>query len=115
MYHAACREALMAKEKVAELEIWKKKAEKRLKMAEETAKMAVMKMEKRELEVKPRVEAEMKVRVSSNDRKVVLDASVESHMVVKYESLLHIVVVLFLFYFYFTLQTILFLVIGVSL
>ncbi|KAJ4883536.1 Adenine nucleotide alpha hydrolases-like superfamily protein [Raphanus sativus] len=103
MYHAACREALMAKEKVAELEIWKKKAEKRLKMAEETAKMAVMKMEKRELEVKPRVEAEMKVRVSSNDRKVVLDASVESHMVVKYESLLHIVVVLFLFYFYFTL------------
>lgn len=103
MYHAACREALMAKEKVAELEIWKKKAGKRLQMAEETAKMAIMKMEKRELEVKPRVEAEMKVR-GSNDRKVVLDSPGESHMVVKYESLLQIVVVLFLFYFYFTLR-----------
>ncbi|KAL0751101.1 hypothetical protein Bca101_033104 [Brassica carinata] len=80
MYHAACREALMAKEKVAELEIWKKKAGKRLQMAEETAKMAIMKMEKRELEVKPRVEAEMKVR-GSNDRKVVLDSPGESHMV----------------------------------
>ncbi|RID41639.1 hypothetical protein BRARA_J01581 [Brassica rapa] len=103
MYHGACREALMAKEKVAELEIWKKKAGKRLQMAEETAKMAIMKMEKRELEVKPRVEAEMKVR-GSNDRKVVLDSPGESHMVVKYESLLQIVVVLFLFYFYFTLR-----------
>ncbi|KAF8113436.1 hypothetical protein N665_0050s0084 [Sinapis alba] len=103
MYHAACREALMAKEKVAELEIWKKKAEKRIQMAEETASMAIMKMEKRELEVKPRVEKEMKMR-GSNDRKLVLDASVESHLVVKYESLLHIVVVLFLFYFYFTLR-----------
>ncbi|CDY35812.1 BnaC09g37440D [Brassica napus] len=93
MYHAACREALMAKEKVAELEIWKKKAGKRLQMAEETAKMAIMKMDKRELEVR-----------GSNDRNVVLDSPGESHMVVKYESLLQIVVVLFLFYFYFTLR-----------
>ena len=74
-----------------------------LAQAQETAKMAIMKMEKRELEVKPRVEAEMKVR-GSNDRKVVLDSPGESHMVVKYESLLQIVVVLFLFYFYFTLR-----------
>ncbi|KAG2300019.1 hypothetical protein Bca52824_036491 [Brassica carinata] len=105
MYHAACREALVAKEKVAELEIWKTKAEKRLQIAEKTAAMSIMKMEKRELEVKPGLEAEMKVRGrGSKDRKMVLDAPVESHMVVKYESLLHIVVVLFLFYFYFTLR-----------
>lgn len=44
MYHTACREALVAKEKVAELEIWKKKAEKRLQIAE---KRSIMKMEKR--------------------------------------------------------------------
>lgn len=101
MYHAACKEALMAKEKAAELEIWKKKAEQRLQMAEETAKME---MEKTELKVQIRVEAEMKAVRESDDRKMVLDVLGESHIVVKYESLFHILVVLFLFYIYFTLK-----------
>lgn len=57
----------------------------------------------------------MKVRGrGSNDRKMVLEGPVESHMVVKYESLLHIVVVLFLFLFLFHTQTILSIVIGVG-
>ncbi|ESQ42052.1 hypothetical protein EUTSA_v10015633mg [Eutrema salsugineum] len=108
MYHAACKEALMAKEKAIELEIWKKKAEQRLQMAEETATMAIMEMEKIELEVQRRVEAEMKVvrgrGSSTDDRNMVLDALAESHNVVKHESLLNILVVLFLFYIYFTLR-----------
>lgn len=106
MYHDACKEALMAKEKAADLEIWKKKAEQRLQMAEETATMAIIQMEKTELEVQRRVEAEMKaVRGrGSGDREIVLDVLGESHNVVKYESLFHVLVVLFLFYFYFTLR-----------
>ncbi|KAJ0261255.1 Adenine nucleotide alpha hydrolases-like superfamily protein [Hirschfeldia incana] len=97
-YHAAYKEALMANEKIAELEIWKRKAEKRIQMAEETATMAIMEMDKRKME------AEMKVvrRRGSDERKVVLDDLGESHIVVKYESLLHIVIVLFFFCFYFT-------------
>lgn len=106
MYHAACKEALIEKERAAELEMWKKKAELRLQLAEETATMAIMEMEKTKLEVQRRVEAEMKVvrGRGSDDRKMVLDALGESHIVVKHESLLHILVVLFLFYVYFTLR-----------
>ncbi|KAL0709811.1 hypothetical protein Bca4012_016789 [Brassica carinata] len=78
MYHAACKEAHVAKEKVAELEMWKKKAEKMLQMAEETARMAIMEMDKRKME------AEMKAvrRRGSDDRKVVLDDRGESHIVI---------------------------------
>ncbi|CAA7059045.1 unnamed protein product [Microthlaspi erraticum] len=101
LYHDAIKEALMAKEKAAELEIWKKKAEKRVQMAEETAAMAIMQMEKTELEVQRRVEAEMKA-VRGRER-MVLDALGEAHSVVKYESLFHILLVIFLFYFYLTL------------
>ncbi|KAF8084251.1 hypothetical protein N665_0727s0018 [Sinapis alba] len=106
MYQAACKDALMANEKVAELEKWKKKAEKRLQMAEETATMAIMEMDKRKLEEQRRAAAERKVvrRRGSDDRKVVLDDLGESHIVVKYESLLHIVVVLFFFYIFFTFR-----------
>ncbi|CAH2072293.1 unnamed protein product [Thlaspi arvense] len=102
MYHAACKEALIAKEKVAELEIWKKNADQRLQMAEETATMAIMEMEKRELKPQRSVEA-VRGR-GSDDRKMVFDARGESHVLVKYESLLHILLVLFLFYLYFTLK-----------
>ncbi|CAH8370564.1 unnamed protein product [Eruca vesicaria subsp. sativa] len=100
MYHSACKEALVANEKVAELEMWKKKAEKRLQMAEKRATMAIMEMDKLKLEV------EMKtVRGrGSDDRKVGLDDVGGSHIVVKYESLVHIVVVIFFFCFYFTFR-----------
>lgn len=106
MYHDACKEALMEKQRATELEMWKKKAEKRIQLAEQTAKMAIMKMETTKLEVQGRVEADMKlVRGRGGDeRKIVLDGLGESPIVVKYESLLHILVVLFLFYLYFTLR-----------
>ncbi|KAJ4873673.1 Adenine nucleotide alpha hydrolases-like superfamily protein [Raphanus sativus] len=100
MYHAACKEALVANEKVAELEIWKKKAEKMLRMAEKTATMTIMEMDKRKLEADTKV---VRMR-GSDERKVVLDDLGESRIVVKYESLLHIVVVLFVFCFYFTFR-----------
>ncbi|CAN8300806.1 unnamed protein product [Cochlearia groenlandica] len=101
MYHAACKEALMAKEKARELEILKKETEERLQVAEEKATMAIMEMEKMEVEVQRRVEAEMR---GSDGREMVLDVLGESHVVVKYKSLLHILVVIFLFYFYFTFR-----------
>ncbi|KAL1189127.1 U-box domain-containing protein 51 [Cardamine amara subsp. amara] len=106
MHHTACKEALMEKERAAGLEMWKKKAEQRLKMAEETATMAIMEMEKMKLQVQRSIEAEMKaVRGrGSDDRNMVSNALGEPHIVVKYESLLHILVVLFLFYIYFTLK-----------
>ncbi|VYS67433.1 unnamed protein product [Arabidopsis thaliana] len=91
MYHAACKEALMEKERAVELVMWKKKAELRIQMAEETARMAIMEMKA----VKGK---------GSDDRKMVWDTLGESHTVVKHESLLHILVVLFLFYIYFTLR-----------
>ncbi|XP_010495320.1 PREDICTED: U-box domain-containing protein 51-like [Camelina sativa] len=103
MYHAACKEALVEKERAAELEMWKKKAELRLQLAEEKATVAIMEMEKTKLEVQ---EAETKaVRGRGvDDRDMVFDALRESHILVKHESLLHILVVLFLFYVYFTLK-----------
>ncbi|EOA22284.1 hypothetical protein CARUB_v10002882mg [Capsella rubella] len=106
MYHSACKEALMEKERATELEMWKKKAELRLQLAEETATMAIMEMEKTKLKVQQRVEAETKaVRGRrSDDRQMVLDALGDSHFEVKHESLLHILVVLLLFYVYFALK-----------
>ncbi|KFK22330.1 hypothetical protein AALP_AAs71059U000100, partial [Arabis alpina] len=59
------------------------KAEKRLQMAEETAKMAITEMEMTEQEVQRRVEAEIKAsrELGSNDKKLVSDALGESHIV----------------------------------
>ncbi|CAL9230999.1 unnamed protein product [Arabidopsis halleri] len=111
MYHAACKEALMEKERAVELEMWKRKAELRIQMAEDTTTMAIMEMEKTKLELRRRVEAQMKAvkGKESDDGKMVWDTLGESHLVVKHESLLHILVVLFLFYIYFTLRKLYFL------
>ncbi|XP_024929407.3 U-box domain-containing protein 51 [Ziziphus jujuba] len=121
MYHAACKEALQAKQKVMELQQWKMKEEKRLQeaqLAEETA-MAVMEKEKAkckaaneaaeasqrvaEREIQRRVEAESKALREAEEKCEVLDALSHSHMVLKYQSLYHILAVLFLFYFYFSI------------
>ncbi|XP_013623828.1 PREDICTED: U-box domain-containing protein 51-like [Brassica oleracea var. oleracea] len=96
MYHAACKEALMANERVAELEIWKKKAEKMLlQMAEDRAATMAIR------EQRAKAEMEAVRRRGSDDRKIVSDDLGESHVVAKYESLLHIVVVLLLLCFCF--------------
>ncbi|KAL5838657.1 hypothetical protein ACOSQ3_015826 [Xanthoceras sorbifolium] len=113
MYHAACKEALAAKEKARELEQWKMKEERRSKEAEmreerEKAKCkaateaaeAAQKIIK--LEVQKRVTAEMKALKEGEEKTKVLDALGHSQIVLKYQSLFHILVVLFLFYCYFS-------------
>ncbi|GLT97437.1 hypothetical protein SLE2022_150030 [Rubroshorea leprosula] len=118
MYHAACKEALVAKQKAVELQEWKKEQEKRLQgvqMLEEAA-AAIVEREKAkciaameaaeaaqkiaELEVQKRVKAEMKALREVEERNKVLDALGQSHIVLKYQSLFHILAVLFLVYFY---------------
>lgn len=96
-----------------ELEKWKMKEEKRLKetqMGEERGKAkikaaieaaeAAQKIVK--LEVQKRVNAEAKAVKEAEEKTKLLDALGQSHIVLKYQSLFHILVVLILFYFYFT-------------
>ncbi|KAJ6863692.1 hypothetical protein NC652_040290 [Populus alba x Populus x berolinensis] len=120
MYHAALKEALAAKQKVMELEHWKIIEEKRileahlieetaLKMVEwekaksraanEAAEAAQMRVE---TEVQKRIKAEKKVFKETEEKKKVLDALGQSHIVVKHQSLFHMIVVVLLFYFYFS-------------
>ncbi|XP_017983403.1 PREDICTED: U-box domain-containing protein 51 isoform X2 [Theobroma cacao] len=101
MYHAACREALAAKQKVKELQEWRRREEKRGRKAALEATEAAQKFV--ELEVQKRVEAETKALREAEERERLLHALGHSHMVVKYQSLFHILAVLFLFYFYFSI------------
>ncbi|EOY32182.1 Adenine nucleotide alpha hydrolases-like superfamily protein, putative [Theobroma cacao] len=101
MYHAACREALAAKQKVKELQEWRRREEKRGREAALEATEAAQKFV--ESEVQKRVEAETKALREAEERERLLHALGHSHMVVKYQSLLHILAVLFLFYFYFSI------------
>ncbi|XP_010536253.1 PREDICTED: U-box domain-containing protein 51 [Tarenaya hassleriana] len=117
MYHVACREASAAKQKASELETWKKKAEKRIRMAEEMT-MAIVEMERSkrkealekagtaqrlvDIDVRRRVDAEKKAAVEIYERRTVLEAVGKSR-IVKKESLLYISVVLFLLYLYFSM------------
>ncbi|KAG6740110.1 hypothetical protein POTOM_057747 [Populus tomentosa] len=129
MYHASLKEALAAKQKiiksspnckVMELEHWKIIEEKRileanliqetaLKMVEwekaksraanEAAEAAQMRVE---IEVQKRIKSEKKVLKETEEKKKVLDALGQSHIVVKHQSLFHMIVVVLLFYFYFS-------------
>uniref|UniRef100_A0A5B7A0H0 RING-type E3 ubiquitin transferase n=2 Tax=Davidia involucrata TaxID=16924 RepID=A0A5B7A0H0_DAVIN len=115
MYHTACKEALTAKQKVKELQLLKMEDEKRLeealrakedaleiadkerekvKKAVEVAKAAYRKAEKR-------LNAEMKALKEAEDKKMMIDSLGHSNIVLKYQSLLHIIAVIFIFYFYF--------------
>ncbi|KAF7149177.1 hypothetical protein RHSIM_Rhsim03G0270900 [Rhododendron simsii] len=120
MYHAACREALTAKRKARELQLVKMEYGKRLEEAErakeeamliaeeeiEKSKVAVKAVEaaykKAEKEAQKRIDAEIKAFKEAEDKKLMLDSLGQSPKVdLKYQSLLHIVVVLFVFYCYF--------------
>ncbi|KAF2290135.1 hypothetical protein GH714_003530 [Hevea brasiliensis] len=121
MYHAACKEAVAAKqEAAAELEEWKREKEKKLKeahIAEENA-LAMAEREKSKchvaigaaeavqklvkIEVQKRMDAEMKALRENEEKQKVLDALGQSQSVLKYQSLFHMIAVLFLFYFYFS-------------
>ncbi|CAK7345792.1 unnamed protein product [Dovyalis caffra] len=120
LYHAACKEALAAKQKAMELEQWKMREEKRIqevhqieetalkmveweraksKAANEAAEAAQMRIE---IEVQKRIKAEKKALKEAEERKRVLDALSQSHIVVKHQSLYHMIVVVFVFYLYFS-------------
>ncbi|GMP48130.1 hypothetical protein CsSME_00015593 [Camellia sinensis var. sinensis] len=121
MYHAACKEALTAKQKVRELELVKMEDERRLEEAERAKKNALriageekdkcnvaLKLakaayRKAERETQKRLNAETKAfKEVDEDRKMMLEYSLgHSNIVLKCQSLLHIMVVLLIFYFYF--------------
>lgn len=84
------QEANLAKETESEMEREKTK----WKVAAEAAKKHI------EKEVQKRVKAETKALKEAEEKKKVLDALGQSHIVLKYQSLFHVIAVLFLFYFY---------------
>ncbi|MBA0874922.1 hypothetical protein Goshw_023898 [Gossypium schwendimanii] len=119
MYHAACKEALAAKQQVMQLQEWKRRVEEKRKKGgtlSSTRETRITRtrvdvddestQELVELEVQKRVEEELqKALCEAEERRklmVVHDLG-HSHLVVKYQSLFHILVVTFLFYVYFTI------------
>ncbi|KAG4113257.1 hypothetical protein ERO13_D13G211700v2 [Gossypium hirsutum] len=119
MYHAACKEALAAKQQVMQLKEWKRRVEEKRKKGgtlSSTRKTRITRtrvdvddestQELVELEVQKRVEEELqKALCEAEERRklMVVDDLGHSHLVVKYQSLFHILVVTFVFYVYFTL------------
>ncbi|XP_059635766.1 U-box domain-containing protein 35-like [Cornus florida] len=119
MYLAACKEALEAKEKAREHQLRNTEYEKRLEEAQKAKEEAlvVAEMEKErakaaieaahavcrkaEQEAQKKVNAEMKAPKESEDKMTTLDSLGGSPVVRKYQSLLHITVVVFIFYLYF--------------
>ncbi|KAG5559749.1 hypothetical protein RHGRI_009304 [Rhododendron griersonianum] len=110
MYHAACREALTAKQKARELQLVKMEYGKRLEEAErakeeamliaeeerEKTKVALKATEaaykKAEKEAQKRIDAEIKAFKETENKKLMLDSLGQSPKVdLKYQSLLHIV------------------------
>ncbi|XP_043809787.1 U-box domain-containing protein 51 [Manihot esculenta] len=128
MYHAACKEALTAKrearaakKKAAQLEEWKRKEVRKLEanLAEEK-ELGMVEREKTkskvaieaaeaveklvEMEVQKRLDAKIKALRENEEKLKVLDALGQSHSVLEYQSLFHMIAVLFLFYFYFSVS-----------
>uniref|UniRef100_A0A5B7A2F8 RING-type E3 ubiquitin transferase n=1 Tax=Davidia involucrata TaxID=16924 RepID=A0A5B7A2F8_DAVIN len=120
MYHTACKEALATKQKVRELQLLKTENENRLEEAlrakedatataekeKEKVKKAVevarAVYRKAEREAQKRVNAEMEALKQTENKKLMLDSLGHSHTVLRYQSLIHIMVVLFIFYIYFS-------------
>ncbi|XP_068331512.1 uncharacterized protein [Pyrus communis] len=124
MYHAACKEAVAAKQKTIELQEWKLKEGKKLEEARYALETTREAMEKEKAHSKAAILtadhrhevaqrfAEKEVTISADqifkalreaddeEKKRVLDALGQSQIVFKYQSLVHILVVLLLFSFY---------------
>ncbi|XP_039030370.1 uncharacterized protein LOC120164775 [Hibiscus syriacus] len=99
MYHAACKEALNAKQQVMELQEWKRKQERRLRAS--SPSLATVDDTTRKV-----VEKEVQKRVALVRRKLLYElgqCQYQAHLVEKYRGLFHILVVIFLYYFYFTM------------
>ncbi|KAI5348387.1 hypothetical protein L3X38_001274 [Prunus dulcis] len=127
MYHAACKEAVAAKQKAIELEEWKMKEGQRLEETRRALEATLAAMEKeranskatilaadggaaeqfadKELQRTINADQIFKALREANDeeKKRVLDALGQSHIVFKYQSLVHILVVLFFFSLYYSL------------
>ncbi|KAM7259207.1 hypothetical protein ACFE04_014948 [Oxalis oulophora] len=122
MYHAACREALAARQKAIELEQWKAEAENRIqdvRKMDDSEPTSILKEEKSkykaaieaaeaaqkiiESEIQKRKAAELKALREADERRRVIEAFGQSQLTLQYQCLYHIVIVLFLFYFYFSL------------
>ncbi|XP_050217702.1 U-box domain-containing protein 51 [Mercurialis annua] len=112
MYHAACKEALVSKQKSCELEDRKKKEDKKLQEENEVEHNATTMDEKTicnvgfgaaetvqklvEMEVQKRLNAEMKSLKQKEEKHKVLESLSQSHIVLKYQSLFHMIAVLLL-------------------
>lgn len=57
-----------------------------------------------EMEVQKRLDAKIKALRENEEKLKVLDALGQSHSVLEYQSLFHMIAVLFLFYFYFSVS-----------
>ncbi|XP_048227278.1 U-box domain-containing protein 51 [Ricinus communis] len=126
MYHAACKEVLALKQKASELEEWRRKEESKRLQEAHIIQQNALEMAEREntkektkcnvaaigtaeavqklvqIEVQKRMNAEMKA-LREAEKHQVLDALSHSNIVLKYQSLYHMMVVLFLFYLYFSI------------
>ena len=87
-------EAHLIEETAWKMVEWEKAKSRAANEAAEAAQMRV------EIEVQKRIKAEKKV--LKEEKKKVLDALGQSHIVVKHQSLFHMTVVVLLFYFYFS-------------
>ncbi|KAF1875578.1 hypothetical protein Lal_00006207 [Lupinus albus] len=105
LYHTVCKEALVSKHKLMELQDWKDKQEERMKEIElENARCKVtneapQRLEEQEVE-KRLQKAEIKAMIESDEKQKVIDVLRQSHTVIKYQSIFHVFVVLFLSYLY---------------
>ncbi|XP_027343134.1 U-box domain-containing protein 35 [Abrus precatorius] len=105
LYHAACIEARVSKQKLSELQDWNVKQEQRLKEVESEnarCKAAIEATQRMTAEgVENRVlKAEIRAILEADERTKVLDALRHSHTVIRYQTLFQTLVVLFLSYFY---------------
>jgi Flp pilus assembly protein TadB len=89
-------EAHLIEETALKMVEWEKEKSRAANEAAEAAQMRV------EIEVQKRIKAEKKVLKETEEKKKVLDALGQSHIVVKHQSLFHMIVVVLLFYFYFS-------------
>ncbi|XP_019464680.1 PREDICTED: uncharacterized protein LOC109362997 isoform X1 [Lupinus angustifolius] len=105
LYHTVCKEALVSKHKLIELQDWKEKQEHRMKEIElentrcKVTNEAPQRLENQEVE-KRLLKAEIRAMIESDEKQKVLDVLRQSHTVIKYQSIFHVFVVLFLSYLY---------------
>ncbi|KAK7358803.1 hypothetical protein VNO77_00742 [Canavalia gladiata] len=102
LYHAACREAQISVHKLSELQDWNMKQEKTLKEVESKNGKCKARIEGMgDQEVKnSELKAEIKAMIEADERKKVLDALRQSHTVIKCQTIIHTLLVLFLSYLY---------------